>query len=83
MFIFGLDPVLEQSIKIIACEMGVTQSELLRKIITEFIERSDELSACELGQAVFGKYASSNDNLSIDRKALIKEKLVNNIGTNV
>jgi hypothetical protein len=83
MFIFGLDPVLEQSIKIIACEMGVTQSELLRKIITEFIERSDELSACELGLTVFGKYASSNDNLSIDRKALIKEKLVNNIGTNV
>jgi antitoxin component of RelBE/YafQ-DinJ toxin-antitoxin module len=70
-----LDPKLEQSINTIAQQMGVSKSELIRKSITEFINKQDKPSPWELGNAVFGKYASTYESLSKDRKTLIKDKI--------
>jgi len=70
-----LDPKLEQTINNIAHEMGVSKSELIRKSITEFIGRLDKPSPWELGSDVFGKYASTYESLSRDRKQLVKDKI--------
>ncbi len=75
MITLRLDPKLEQTINNVAHQMGVSKSELIRKSITEFIGRIEQPSSWELGHDVFGKYASANDNLSKDRKALVKEKI--------
>lgn len=75
MITLRLDPKLEQTINIIAQEMGFSRSELIRKSIIEFIDNLDKPSSWDLGSDVFGKYASGTHNLSSDRKALIKEKI--------
>ncbi len=70
-----LDPKLEQTIKNIAHQMGVSKSELIRKSITEFIGNLDKPSPWELGSEIFGKYASTQESLSRDRKILVKDKI--------
>jgi len=59
----------------IAHQLGVSKSELVRKSITEFIDKLDKPSPWELGSNLFGNYKSEQTNLSSDRKALIKEKI--------
>lgn len=75
MITLRLDSELEQNINKIAHKMGVTKSELIRKSITAFIEKIEHPSPWELGSDLFGKYASGKDNLSQDRKSIIKEKI--------
>ncbi len=75
MITLRLDPKLERTINNIAQQMGVSKSELIRKSITEFIGKLEKPSPWALGNDIFGKYASGKDNLSSDRKALIKEKI--------
>ena len=75
MITLRLDPKLEQSINNTAAQMGVSKSELIRKSITEFISKQDKPSAWELGSDIFGKYESSYESLSRDRKALVKDKI--------
>jgi len=75
MITLRLDPKLEQTINNIAHQMGVSKSELIRKSITEFIDKLDKPSPLALGSDIFGKYASGVDNLSSDRKLLVKEKI--------
>jgi len=75
MITLRLDSELEKNINNAAHQMGVTKSELIRKSITSFIEKIEPPSAWELGSDVFGKYASGNNNLSRDRKIIIKEKI--------
>ena len=75
MITLRLDPKLEQTINNIAHQMGVSKSELIRKSITEFIDKLEKPSPWELGNDLFGKYASGEDNLSRDRKSLFKEKI--------
>jgi len=75
MITLRLDSELEQDINKIAHKMGITKSELIRKSITAFIEKIECPSPWELGSDVFGKYASGKDNLSQDRKSIVKEKI--------
>lgn len=75
MITLRLDPKLEQTINTIAHKMGVSKSELIRKSITNFIKELDKPSAWELGEDVFGKYASNYESLSRDRKKLFKDKV--------
>ncbi len=70
-----LDQGLEQSINKIAHQMGVSKSELIRKSITEFIDKLDKPSPWKLGDGIFGKYASGDGRRSSDRKNLVKEKI--------
>ena len=75
MITLRLDPKLEKTINNIAHQMGVSKSELIRKSITDFIGRQDKPSAWELGDDIFGKYASNYESLSRDRKKLVKDKI--------
>ncbi|MCA9924908.1 MAG: CopG family transcriptional regulator [Anaerolineales bacterium] len=75
MITLRLDPKLEQAINNIALQMGVSKSELIRRSVIEFIDKLETPSPWDLGSDVFGKYASGQDNLSRDRKALVKEKI--------
>lgn len=75
MITLRLDSELEQNINNVAHQMGVTKSELIRRSIVAFIEKLEQPSPWELGSDLFGKHASGKDNLSQDRKALIKEKI--------
>ena len=75
MITLRLDPELEQTINKIAHQMEISKSELIRTSIIEFIAKLDKPSPWKLGNEVFGKYASGVDNLSRDRKSLVKEKI--------
>lgn len=73
MITLRLDPQLEQTINKLAQQMGLSKSELIRRSITEYLDKLEKPSAWELGQDVFGKYASENSNLAKERKELVKE----------
>ena len=75
MITLRLDPKLEKTINETAYKLGISKSELIRKSVTEYIDRLEKPSPWELGNDVFGKYASGKDNLSKDRKTLLKEKI--------
>jgi len=75
MITLRLDSELEKSINTLARQMGVTKSELIRKSITAFIEKAEHPSAWELGNNLFGKYASGQENLSQERKVIVKDKI--------
>jgi predicted DNA-binding protein len=75
MITLRLDSELEKDVNTIAHQMGITKSELIRKSITAFIEKVEQPSPWELGNNLFGKYESGQDNLSRDRKVIAKEKI--------
>jgi len=55
--------------------MGVSKSELIRKSIIDFLGNLEKPSPWELGNGLFGKYASGQHDLSINRKVLVKERI--------
>ena len=75
MITLRLESELEEKINQTAKKMGLSKSELIRKSITEFIGKIDKESAWELGEGIFGKYSSTEESLSRDRKIRIKEKI--------
>ena len=75
MITLRLDNKLEQHIKNTAKMLGVTKSELIRKSIAEYLAKLNTPTPWELGESFFGHYASGQDNLSTDRKSLVKAKI--------
>ncbi len=75
MITLRLDPQLEQTIKSVAYQLGVSKSELIRKSITDYLGNLEKPSPWELGNDLFGKYASGRHDLSANRKVLVKEKI--------
>jgi RHH-type rel operon transcriptional repressor/antitoxin RelB len=75
MITLRLDPKLESAIKVTAENLGLTKSELIRKSILEYLNRLEKVNAWEAGQDLFGKYSSGLNNLSTERKRLVKEKI--------
>jgi len=75
MITLRLDPKLEKTISHVAKQLGVSKSELIRKSIIDFIDKLDKPTPWELGGEMFGRYASEQDNLSRDRKSLLKDKI--------
>ena len=71
-----LDPKLEQNVQNTAKILGVTKSELIRKSISEYINKIVHHSPWEIGKGYFGKYSSGQGNLSTDRKILLKTKIM-------
>ena len=76
MITLRLDPNLEQEINSTAKNLGLTKSDLIRKSILEYLGKLGKQSAWETGQDLFGKYYSGCDNLSADRKAILKDKIL-------
>ncbi|MGD9878106.1 CopG family transcriptional regulator, partial [Desulfococcus sp.] len=62
-------------VRVAARNLGLTKSELIRKSIIEYIGKLESLDAWESGKDLFGRYSSGRENLSVDRKAILKEKI--------
>lgn len=75
MITLRLDKKLEQHLNNTAKNLGLTKSELIRKSINEYLDKLTEPNAWDVGQDLFGKYSSGLNNLSTDRKELIKNKI--------
>jgi len=75
MITLRLDPKLDQIVSNAAKNLGLSKSELVRKSLVEYIGKLSKPSAWETGQDLFGKYASGQEDLSYNRKALLKEKV--------
>jgi predicted DNA-binding protein len=75
MITLRLDPKIEQNVQNTAKILGITKSELIRKSIVNYLTKLSKSSPWELGENYFGKYSSGQDNLSTDRKLLLKTKI--------
>jgi predicted DNA-binding protein len=75
MITLRLDPDLEKEVSVTAKNLGLTKSDLIRRSILEYLEKMEKPSAWELGKDYFGRYSSGQNNLSVDRKKILKEKL--------
>lgn len=55
---------------------GISLSDFIRDAIREKLASYDnQLSPYELGKDLFGRYSSGRDDLSTNRKTLLREKL--------
>jgi len=71
-----LDAKMEKELELCAKRTGHSKSELLRNIISDFLQQENaKLSAWELGKDLFGAAASVDGSLSINRKQIIKEMI--------
>ena len=75
MITLRLGPELEQQVNLTAKMLGLTRSELIRKSLVDYIEKQEKQNAWEAGSDLFGKYASGRNDLSSNRKALLKDKI--------
>jgi len=75
MITLRLDPRLEQQLNYTAKNLGLTKSELIRKSLVDYFKKIETKSAWESGQDLFGKYSSGRNDLSSNRKELLKNKL--------
>lgn len=75
MITLRLDPLLEEEINTVAKNLGLTKSGLVRESILEFLGKQKSPNAWDIGQDLFGKYASGMENRSVDRKKLLREKI--------
>jgi len=66
-----LDKNLEERLKILAKELNVSKSMIIKEALNEYIKNK---TPYELGKEFFGKYGS-DENLSTDYKKIIKVKL--------
>lgn len=75
MITLRLDPKLEQAINKTAKDLCLTKSELIRKSIEAYLGKLAKATAWDTGKDLFGKYSSGQDNLSTDRKEIVKDKI--------
>lgn len=75
MITIRLDPTLEKAVNNTAKNLGLTKSDLIRKSILEYLGKLGKQNAWDAGQDLFGKYSSGHNNLSVDRKAILKDKI--------
>ena len=72
-----LEKPIEQALRKQIKSQKATLSAFVRDAIIEKIEREKNAlpSPYELGKTLFGRYSSDRDDLSVNRKAILKEKL--------
>lgn len=75
MITLRLDPELDKIVSNTAKNLGLTKSELVRKSLVEYISKLSNPNAWDTGKDLFGKYASGQEDLSSNRKTLLKEKI--------
>lgn len=69
-----LDKNLEDQLKLVAEQQGLSKSEVVRESLTEYLAKKPKPSAWELGKELFGNQASGQSNLAEDRKKIFKDK---------
>jgi len=75
MMTIRLDETLEQKIDQLSVSLGITKSELIRRSVDQFISSVSKVDPWTAGKDVFGKFASGRNDLSTNRKKIIKEVL--------
>ena len=75
MITLRLDPKLEQQVSNTAKYLGLSKSELIRQSLVDYIEKLGKQNAWELGQDLFGIYSSGRNDLSSNRKKLLKDRI--------
>lgn len=71
-----LDKTLEESLRRRLQVDGISLSDFIREAIRDKLSREDaKPSPYDLGKQLFGRYGSGRDDLSTNRKALLREKL--------
>ncbi|MFO7912272.1 MAG: ribbon-helix-helix protein, CopG family [Desulfotignum sp.] len=75
MITLRLDPSLEEAINTTAKNLGLTKSDLIRQSLIEYLEKLNKPNAWDIGHDLFGKFASGEGNLSVDRKKLLRAKI--------
>ncbi|QTR50915.1 ribbon-helix-helix protein, CopG family [Candidatus Thiothrix anitrata] len=71
-----LDKTLEESLRRRLQVDGISLSDFIREAIRDKLSKEDaKPGAYALGQHLFGRYGSGRDDLSTNRKALLREKL--------
>ena len=75
MITLRLDPNLEQAVASTAKNLGLTKSDLIRKSILDYLGKIGKQNAWDAGNDLFGKYSSGHQNLSTDRKVILKSRI--------
>lgn len=75
MITLRLDQKLETEIQTTSRMLGLSKSELIRISVAEYIKKQKKPNAWELGENLFGQYASGQNHLSVNRKALLRDKI--------
>ena len=75
MITLRLEPEIESAINSTAKILGLTKSELIRQSINEYLAKVKRQNPWEAGEELFGKYSSGYGNLSLERKALLRNKI--------
>ena len=71
-----LDKSVEESLRQRLQFEGISLSNFIREAVCEKLSRYENRpTPYELGEPVFGRYSSGCDDLSINRKALLRETL--------
>ena len=71
-----LDKSIEEMLRQRLRSEGVSLSDFIREAIREKLARTEEEpDPFVLGEALFGCFASGRDDLSVNRKRLLREKL--------
>lgn len=71
-----LDKALEESLRRHLQIEGISLSNFIREAVSEKLSRhANRPTPYELGEPLFGRYSSGRDDLSTNRKALLREKL--------
>jgi len=69
-----LEKELERELERCARTAGVSKSELVRRMIKDFVKQRSA-TPWEIGKDLFGREGSGMGNLSRDRKRILKEKM--------
>lgn len=72
-----IKPELEEELQRASEAHGISKSAYIRNLIEEKLqeERETNRTPWELGKSLFGKQGSGRDDLSKNRKSILKEKL--------
>jgi hypothetical protein len=71
-----LERDIELELELAARSAGASKSALVRSLISDYLKKKTErLTPWETGKEVFGRYGSGSATRSVDRKAILKDKL--------
>ena len=71
-----LNEDLERALQDLASKEGMTKSQLVRQCLEEFVTRKkEEKTPWELGEHLFGKHGSGQNDLSTNRKKVARDKI--------
>lgn len=72
-----LPPDLERELNILSKETGKTRTDIVEESLVSYMDKySAEKSAYELGKDLFGTGNYEDESLAVNRKRILKEKII-------